>query len=117
MPLTITSFKRKADGQGILAQGVIVASGTYPTGGDSLDISKAIGFTNRRPDLVLITGKAGFIYQYDHVNKTMFVYCNTAGGANAALGEHTNAGYVAGVTGDDIRFLAFYLAIPQLPTN
>ena len=115
MPLAVSNLKRKSDGQGIQATGVITPSGTYPTGGDDLDLAKVVGFTNRRPDLVLITGKAGFVYQYDHANKKMFVYCNTAGGANAALGEHTNAGYVAGVTGDDIRFFAIWLTVPALP--
>jgi hypothetical protein len=116
MALAVSGIKRKADGQGIIAHGKITASGNYSTGGDALNLSSAIGYTNRKPDIVLITGKAGFIYQYDHVNLTMFVYCNTAGGANNALGEHTAAGYVAGVTGDDIRFLAFWLAVPQLPS-
>jgi hypothetical protein len=116
MALAASGVKRKSDGQGIIATGILTASGTYPTGGDDLDLAKIIGYTNRRPDVVIVTGKAGFVYQYDHVNKKVLVYCNTAGGANTALGEHTNVGYVAGVTGDDIRFLAFWLTIPNLPS-
>jgi hypothetical protein len=115
MPLALSVVKRKSDGQGLSITGRLTASGTYPTGGDDLDLSKVAGITNRRPDIVIIVGKAGFIYQYDHANKKMFVYVNTAGGANAALGEHTNIAYVAGITGDDIRFIAFWLTIPNLP--
>lgn len=116
MPLAVSAVKRKADGQGIIATGKLTASGTYPASpGDALDLALSVGYTNRRPDFVVVTGKAGFVYQYDITNKVLIVFCNTAGGANNALGEHTNAAYVAGVTGDDIRFFAMWLAVPQLP--
>lgn len=115
MPLATSVIKRKSDGQGLVVLGRITFSGTYPTGGDTLDLSKLAGITNRQPDIVLITGKAGFIYQYDHTNKKVIVFCNTAGGANAALGEHTNVAYVAGITGDDVRFMATWLTVPNLP--
>lgn len=85
----------------------LTPSGTYPTGGDPVDFA---GFAplGRQPKAVIIFGKAGFVYQYDLANKKMFVYCNTAGGANNALGEHTNAAYVAGVTGDVIVALVLF---------
>lgn len=114
MALAATLVKRSG-GSGVLV-GVftIVPSGSYATGGDSLDLALTMGFTTRQPAIVLISGKAGFIYQYDLANKKMFVYCNTAGGANAALGEHTAAGYVAGVTGDVITAIAYWVPIPGL---
>jgi hypothetical protein len=115
MSLAVSNLKRKSEGQGIQATGIITASGNYATGGDDLDLAKVVGFTNRRPDLVLIVGKAGFVYQYDHTNKKMLVYVNTAGGVNTALGEHTAIAYVVGVTGDDIRFFAIWLTVPALP--
>lgn len=117
MPVAISSFKRKSDGQGLIVTGKLALSGTYPGSGDAVDFSKIAGLTNRQPDLVLVAGSAGFVYQYDYANKKLWTYCNTAGGANNALGDHTNAGYVAGVTGDDIRFLALWLTIPGLPTS
>lgn len=115
MALALSNVKRKADGMGIIITGKITPSGNYATGGDDLDFSKVAGITNRRPDFVIVAGMAGFVYQYDVANKKLLVFCNTAGGANAALGEHTAVGYVAGVTGDTITFLAVWLTIPGLP--
>lgn len=89
--------------------GSIIASGSYPTNGDPLDFRGIIGYTDKDPFWVNAIGKAGFIYQYDYLNRKMFVYCNTAGGVNAPLGEHTNAAYAAGVTGDTIVFQAVFL--------
>ncbi len=84
--------------------GTLVASGSYATGGDTVDFTQ-LGSIYRAKDplFVDIQGKAGFIYQYDITNKKVLVYTNTAGGANNPLGEHTAAAYVAGVTGDTIR--------------
>jgi len=102
MALAITVLKRSGGGRGEEGIFRIVASGSYPTNGDAADFAPLIGITSRQPDFVDIVGKAGFEYQYDYVNKKMFVYTNTAGGANAPLGEHTAAGYAAGVSGDTI---------------
>jgi hypothetical protein len=84
--------------------GRLVASGNYSTGGDTVDFT-ALGsyWRSKDPLFVEIQGKAGFVYQYDVENKKVLVYSNTAGGANAPLGEHTAAAYAAGVTGDVIR--------------
>lgn len=84
--------------------GTLTPTGSYATGGDVVDFTQ-LGSVYRAKDplIVEITGKAGFVYQYDVVNKKVLVFCNTAGGANAALGEHTAIAYVAGVTGDLIR--------------
>lgn len=92
--------------------GTLTPSGTYPAAnGDPIDFGVIAGFSNKQPLFVEICGKAGFVYTYDYVNKSLRVWVNTAGGANAALGEHTNVGYVAGVTGDIITFVAF---IPKM---
>lgn len=110
MAIAATVVKREKGGRQLNAVLTLVPSGTYPTGGDVIDFAPVVGFTSRQPDKVNIDGKAGFIYQYDLANKKMLVYCNTAGGANAALGEHTNAGYVAGVTGDTISAEVMWFA-------
>jgi hypothetical protein len=89
-------------------------SGTYPTGGETVNF--AAGFPNipgkAIPVDVNINGVSGFIYTYangtDITNGKVQVYCNTAGGSNAPLGEHTNASYVAGVTGDTINGFAHF---------
>lgn len=84
--------------------GVLTPSGNYATDGDVIDFT-ALGsyWRSKNPLFVMIQGKAGFVYQYDIENKKVLVFTNTAGAANAALGQHTAAAYVAGVTGDVIR--------------
>lgn len=87
--------------------GTIALSGTYPALGEPWSLqSLPRMFTGRKPDSVVVTGKAGFVYQYDIANEKLIVYSNTAGGANAPLGEHTAATYAAGVSGDVISFTA-----------
>ena len=89
--------------------GTIVASGNYAAGGDTLDLTQ-LGSILRAKDplFVEIQGISGFVYQYNPTTKKVLVYCNTAGGANAPLGEHTAAAYAAGVTGDTIRMRAVF---------
>lgn len=84
--------------------GSLVASGSYPAGGDVADFTQ-LGSIIRAKDplFVDIQGKSGWIYQYDYVNKKVLVYANTAGGANAPLGEHTAAAYTASVISDIIK--------------
>lgn len=84
--------------------GTLVASGSYATGGDTIDFTQ-LGSIIRAKDplFVEVNGIAGFVYQYNRVTKKLLVYANTAGGSNAPLGEHTAAAYAAGVTGDTIR--------------
>lgn len=86
----------------------ITPSGNYATGGDALELKTLAKTSPKQPKLVLVWGIAGFMYAYDLVNKKVFVYVNTAGGVNTALGEHTAIAYVAGVTGDTIYALAIF---------
>jgi hypothetical protein len=109
MPVAITVLKKGGDGRSRSILGTLALSGTYPTNGDPVDFGP-LDRIQRQPDIVEVVGKAGFVYQYDVENKKLFVYCNTAGGANGALGEHTNATYVAGVSGDTVRFEAIWFA-------
>lgn len=115
MALALSGVKRFKFGAGLIVVGTITPSGDYETGGNALDLSKVAGLTNRQPDVVLVGGIAGFIYQYDKANKKLLVYTNTAGGENNALGEHTAATYVAGVSGDTINFVALWATVPNLP--
>lgn len=108
MALTVTVTRKLGENKTILLFGTIVASGSYATNGDALDFGPLVGWTNKQPLNVDVRGKAGFIYQYDYVNKKLLVYVNTAGGANAPLGEHTAATYAAGVSGDTITFLVTF---------
>lgn len=111
MPVAVTVVRRGRAGRSFKVMGTLALSGTYPTGGEPLDFYPYFPFASaRQPDKVNVDGKAGFIYQYDPVNKKLLTYTNTAGGANAALGEHTAATYVAGVSGDSITFSAEWFA-------
>lgn len=110
MAMTFTqSGKRRQSLAGIMVPGTLAASDSYATGGDAVDF-RQLGSIYRAKDpyLVIAMGKAGFVYQYDYANRKMLVFCNTAGGANAALGEHTAAAYAAGVSGDTIKCLLFF---------
>ena len=82
---------------------------TYATGGVTCDFSGTVP-SSKVPLRVELTGKAGFIYTYDPgttiANGKVMVFVNTAGGADTALGQHTAAAVVAGVSGDTIRFTA-----------
>lgn len=120
MALAGTVLNRRRLGQGVRAEILITPSGNYVTGGDALDLSALVGMVGRLPTYVNIIGKAGFVYQWagygpatnrTAANQKMLVYCNTAGGANAALGEHTAAAYAAGVTGDVIVAEVWWEAI------
>lgn len=120
MPLAGTKLNVSRPVRGEYAEVLLTPSGTYPTGGDPFDFTGFLGFMGRLPTAVLITGKAGFIYQWAGngsaanrtvANQKMLVFCNTAGGANAALGEHTNIAYVAGVTGDVIVAQVWFMSL------
>lgn len=109
MALAGTVIRRNKLGQGMRCEVLITPSGNYATGGDTLDLMSLCGFVGRLPTFVTIRGKAGFIYEWagngpasnrTTANQKMLVFCNTAGGANAALGEHTAAAYVAGILAD-----------------
>jgi len=113
MALAVTAVKNETADRVQIIKGTIVASGSYSTGGDALDLTPLapqIG-VGRVPFLVVIQGVAGYQYQYvpgaTLAAGKMQVFCNTAGGANLGLGEHTAAAYNAGVTGDTIKVTAF----------
>ena len=115
MALALTMLKRNKAGSGLKALVQLTFSGNYPAGGELMDISAVVGFSNREPDDVNIYGKGGFVYQYDAANDKVFVYCNTAGGANAPLGEHTAAAYAAGVAADIVVAECEWRTVPSLP--
>lgn len=72
MALAVSNVKRcKLGSNGIAVVGQITASGNYATGGDTLDLSKVPGITNRKPDFVRIQGMAGYMYEYDAANGKM----------------------------------------------
>lgn len=76
-------------------------SGSYPANGEPLDFATLSQITNRQPSRVeILANTAAVVFTYDKVLKTIRIWCNSAGGANGVLTEHTTAGYIASVTGD-----------------
>jgi hypothetical protein len=113
MALAVTAVKNETADRIQIIKGTIVASGSYTGGGDTLDLTPLapqIGI-GRVPFLVVIQSAAG--YQYTYVPGAtlaagkMQVWCNTAGGANLGLGEHTTAAYNAAVIADVIKVTVF----------
>ncbi len=74
MAITGALKKRHQTGQGLVAIVTLTASGSYSTGGDSLDLPALVGYTNRQPDFVDINGSGGYVYQYDLANKKVKVF-------------------------------------------
>jgi len=110
MALDVTLIKKRQIAGALLAAFTVTPSGNYATGGEVLAPTlESMHFQGKSPDFVNVRGKAGFVFQYDDVNKKLLTYCNTAGGANGALGEHTVAAYVAGITGVALKGTAIWL--------
>lgn len=114
MPMAISNVEKYRDGRTWRVRANLTFSGTYPTGGETLSFA-SFGVpqglsASRKPWSVIVDGKAGFKYSYaegtGRDDGKVIVYTNTAGGANSALGEHTNATYVAGVSGDVVTVTA-----------
>lgn len=113
MALVITTTDFWHDSKRLTVVGTIAASGTYPTGGDTLSFAGVKGvLSSTPPTTVQIAGSSGFIYQFvagtTIANGKMKVLVATTGGTNIPLAEHTNVAYVAGVTGDVIGFEAIF---------
>lgn len=111
-----TTLSKRSKTSGVL-NGIfsLTFSGSYSTGGEALDLSTLIGFTNRRPDFVEVVGVAGYIYKYDYANKKVLVYIPTTPSTNAPFAQHSAATYDAAVSGDTVKLLAFWFATPSGP--
>lgn len=104
MALTLTTQKTLRGVNFTLVIFRLVASGNYAVGGEvpTPTIQSLNRFNGRPVARCTISGRAGFVYSYNESNGKVQVWCNTAGGVNGGLGEHTAVAYVAGVTGDMI---------------
>lgn len=92
------------------ATGGLTPSGNYATGGDAVDFTVVPRyFDGRKPDFLIIVGKAGYIYAYDAANgKVMVFFADNNNAADGPLIEIPAAAYPAGVTGDVITFFAIW---------
>lgn len=84
MALTATLVKRTKSIQGLVGIFTITPSGSYAIGGNSLDFAPKIGYTNRQPKSVVVSGLAGYRYEYDLANKKLIVRQGAVAGSIAA---------------------------------
>jgi len=110
MSLTATLLKRKQTGN-LIALVQLVPTGSYITGGDAVDFGPLVG-QNRKPDQAVITGIAGYIYQWDKTNNKVQVR-GSAATAGAALAEFTSGAYSAALTADTVIARLEWIAIPN----
>lgn len=73
MAMTGTLVKRHGFG---IIEGVfsLVASGSYATGGDTLDFAPIMGYTNKQPTVASVWGIAGFLYTYNLATGKVMVF-------------------------------------------
>jgi hypothetical protein len=114
MAVAVSVQKRVKPGATLVALCQLTLSGSYVTGGDTVDFKTPVGFTNRNPDMAIIQGIAGYIYQWDKANSKLFVRGGAA--AAAALAEFTSGAYSAALTGDTILARLEWIAVPTLPS-
>lgn len=111
--VTLTA-KRSKMGAVLAVQGIVaVAAGDYATGGLALDLSLVSGITNRKPDMVVMAGIAGYVYEY--VKSTGKFQIRQSAGSATVLAELAAAATPAAVVSDVITVLALWFAVPQLP--
>lgn len=107
MPLAIgTVIDKYYDGKRGHIIFTITPSGTYPTGGDTLNVAGLLPGSSLIPTWTEINGISGFGYSYvngtTQANGKVKVFVEAAVATNTPLAEHTNVTYVAGVTSDTI---------------
>lgn len=115
MALAVTKQFEKWDGKVLRVWFAVVASGSYPTGGDTLNFTGLGIHSSLAPIWAEIQGISGFGYNYvfgspaSQANGKMKVFVEATVATNTPLAEHTAATYVAGVTGDAIVGYADFL--------
>lgn len=113
MPIAVTTTDSWHDTKRLHVVGTLVFSGTYPTGGDTLNFQSVKGVLSSLPPVWCdVQGQAGFKYEFATgttiANGKVLVRVEAAVGTNTPLAEHTNVAYVAGVTGDTVDFHAIF---------
>lgn len=103
MAVALTQNDKWHDSKRVHYIGTLVFSGSYPAGGEALNLATALS-TPSAPLSVQILGQAGYVYQWDRTNNKVMVR-QSAAAANP-LGELPAAGYPGGVTGDVVRLYA-----------
>jgi hypothetical protein len=108
MALSVALNKRHGVGGILVGLVTLTFSGSYATGGEAVDFTTTLGYTNRKPDMMICFGLNGYEYQYDRTNNKIVISTTAA----AELGA---GAYPAGVSSDtQIRALIIYIGTPSL---
>lgn len=113
MAIAVTTLDSWHDSKRQHVTGSLVFSGTYPTGGDTLNWQSVKGvLSSLPPSEVVCHGNSGHLYEFVFgttiANGKVMVRIATTTSGNTGLAEHSNAAYDATVTGDVIRFHAVF---------
>jgi hypothetical protein len=111
LTLTVNQFDVDSTGKQVYVAGVIAASGSYTTGGDTLDLSNQSFIPSAQiPKQVSLFTQTGQVYNYTFIrgaalnNNKVKIY--VGGGAELGAGA-----YPAAITSDIIAFSAVYLKL------
>jgi len=107
MALAATVVKKDKRSGILTAVITLVASGSYATPGDAVNLPAVVGYTNKQPTLVLIGGIAGYSYAYNPATNVVLV--RQPAGTGAPQAEIANGAYPAAVIADTIRALAIWI--------
>lgn len=91
-----------------LVGGTLTLSGSYATGGDSVDLEKMFGSGGRLRRVVSVGAPRGLALEYDKTNKKIKAFIVDVTGN--AVTEHTAAAYDSDLTASpmDVAFLVKY---------
>ena len=114
LSITINNLDQATDS--FYVRGSLSASGSYTSGGDTLDFSgKGDLPVSTPPRDVFIHGTSGFVYEFVRgtslANNKMILRGQQPTSATSgviALSEMASGAYPSGVTGDTITFLAIF---------
>ena len=108
LTLTVHQFDADASGKQVYVAGVIAATGSYTTGGDTLDLSTQSFIPSAQlPKQVSLFTQTGQVYNYSFIvgtalnNNKVKIYA--AGGTELASGAYPSA-----ILNDVIAFSAVY---------
>jgi len=108
LTLTVRQFDVDSTGKQVYVAGVVAATGSYTTGGDTLDLSNQSFIPSAQlPKQVSLFTQTGQVYNYAFIQGTALnnnkVKVYAAGGTELAAGA-----YPAGILSDIIAFSAVY---------
>jgi len=111
LTLTVHQFDVDSTGKQVYVAGIVTASGSYTTGGDTLDLSTQSFIPSAQlPKQVALFTQTGQVYNYAFIQGAALNSCKVkiyaAGGTELASGAYPSA-----ITSDIIAFSAVYLKL------